>query len=796
MADVQPRPVSLPKPCPTGRWAEVALGLLVALVALGCLCRFPGPAARVGQELHQGILLPLFLCTLAAGALRIRGVQFTAWSFALVAGFFLLQLWWLWFSGASDTMLVGGLLPFSDASDYLFNAQLLANGERFQGLNGANEHALSTSLLAVLWKATHGDYRLVLALISLLGAASAWLAMAEVSLLLGWAAAAVWLLVDILFLRRFIGVPLSEHLGMILGNLGLALGCRAVRIGRVQCWVLASFALALALLARPGAMLTLPALIGAAFLVWPQKERQRWVLPSAMAGAALVAFLLDKLSVKAVGNPSPEAGVSNAANILYGLVYGGSWTDAMNRYGNDRLAVWHAVGIQLRAHPFSLLAGCGRSLMAYARQGYLFGFVNSRWLNITLHLAFATGSIAVVLTLWRDRRSWWLFAFLVGLLATMPLLPPWDTDNMRPYAATMPMIAFAAAVGIYAAVSAVRSWSAGPSSAPIALAEGQSRSRPNGEGAGLGWMSKGLLAAVVTLCALPPLLFHPSVLPPTRSLEDTYRENRTDGAISYLPKIALKLVPDSMPRGVLTLRLNDFRAGLRGFARLYPGEAALLASLPADCALLPGIHEFHFIAIDGSHVSNLGRAQSIDLQFRFIADGWLLLAVDETLFARSPALAAYDSGAIGAFSFGINRFPVIRAGDTVTLVENVSSIDFFQPPHSGANINSIKPFVMGSRRLHFPVSGEYYLQMNQHYPLKLLVLDRDSTAADADAAIRDFVTSNCEVDRSDGTRQSSKQTALDPVHFFESETRTPLSRDSMLQLIALLETYANRSATK
>src|SRR5271157_2856550 len=250
MAEAYPRPVSPEKERPSGPWAEAMLALLVALAALGCLCLFPGSASRIGQELHHGVLLPLFLCALAAGALQIRGVQFPAWSFALVAGFSLLQLWWLWFSGVSDTMLVGGLLPFSDASDYLFNAQLLAGGERFQGQNGANEHTLATSLLAVLWKGTQGDYRLILAFISLLGAASAWLAMAEVSLLLGGAAAAIWLLVDILYLRRFIGVPLSEHLGLILGNLGLALGCRAVRIGRGRYWVLASFALALALFAR------------------------------------------------------------------------------------------------------------------------------------------------------------------------------------------------------------------------------------------------------------------------------------------------------------------------------------------------------------------------------------------------------------------------------------------------------------------------------------------------------------------------------------------------------------------
>lgn len=793
MAEAFSEPSSPAKERSSGLWAEAALGLLAILAALGCLYLFPESALRVGRELHVGILLPLVLCILASCALQIRGVKFPAWSFALVAGFFLLQLWWLWRSGTSDTMLIGGFLPYSDASDYLVNAQVLAGGERIQGQGHANDHLLTSAMLGVLWKGAHGDYRLILVFISLLGAASVWLALAEVSLLLGAAAAAVWLLVDILFFRRFIGVPLSEHLGMILGNLGLALGCRAVRINRGYYWVLATFALALALRARPGAIFTIPALVAGAFLARPQKGLRRWLLPGAMAIAASAALLLDKFVSQSVGNQNPNASISNAVYHLYSLVYGGEWTDAMNRYGNDRPAVWLAVEAQLRAHPFSLFSGGERSLVAIVRQGYLFTFVNAKWLSTFLHLAFAAGSVAVVLNLRRDKRAWWLFALLAGLLASMPLLPPWNTDNMRVYAATVPLIAFTAAVGAYAAVSAVRAWGLWPDSLRIGSVRNPSE-QPGKDGRpSLGWLSTALLAAVVILCVVLPPFFHARVLPFTWSLEDTYRVNRTDGTIPYSPRMALKLVPNSTPPSVLTLRLADFRAGLGGFARFYPGEAGLLASLPAGSVLLPSFHEFSFMAVDESHVPNSDRGQEINIQVRFIAEGWLLLAVDEALLARSAALAAYDPGAIGAFSFGINRFPVIRAGDTVTLVENVNSVDFIQPARSGPNINSIKPFGVGSRRLRFPLAGEYYLRINGHYPLKLLVIDRDATAADSDRLIVDFLAANCVAGPDSGTRPLGGQAAFDPVRFFESEKPAPLSRSSLLRLTALLESCARHS---
>ena len=134
---------------------ENFLGLLVSLVALVCIYLSPASASLVGRELHTGILLPVVFCALAAVALRIRGTQFPIWSFAFVAGFVLLQLWWLWFAGVSDTMLVGGLLPFSDASDYLVNAQVLASGERIQGQGHANDHLLASAM--PIWQSTHHE---------------------------------------------------------------------------------------------------------------------------------------------------------------------------------------------------------------------------------------------------------------------------------------------------------------------------------------------------------------------------------------------------------------------------------------------------------------------------------------------------------------------------------------------------------------------------------------------------------------------------------------------------------------
>jgi hypothetical protein len=791
---VEPHPgLDLPAQASPAAWKRAALGISAVLSALVFVVLFPETASRIGRELRFGIILPCLFCVLAAYAVSVRGAHFIAASFVLVASFIFLQLWWLWYAGPSDTMLLGGFLPFSDASDYLVNAQVLAAGGRIQGQGHANDHLLASAMLAVLWKLTHGDYRFILILLNLFGAASAWLALREVCFLLGPGAGAAWLLVDTLFLRRFIGMPLSEHLGLILGCLGLALGCRAVRLSLHCYWIAAIFAMALALCARSGAVFTIPALILGAVFALPRKGNQRWMIPVAMSASAFVAFLLDKLLTQAVGNRSPAADISNAVYHLHSLVFGGSWTDAMNLYGNDRLAVWRAVQAQLRAHPFSLLSGGERSLVAIIRQGYLFTFVNLKWLSLVLHLAFATGSVAVLFSLRHEKRAWWLFALLAGLLASMPMLPPWNTDNMRVYAATIPLIAFTVAVGIYCASSLLRSRGVVPAAINLGSLSGLPQQPSDLRQKPSAWAPEALLATVVLLSAVLPLFFHAHELPWAWSIEDSYRTNKTDAPISYSSQVALRLVSNSDRRGPLALRVDDFRAGLAGFASLYPGEAAFLGSLPPECSILPTSHEFTFIAVDESHVPVKGQNQDLNIPVRFIAEGWLLVAVDQSLIARSKSLANYISQPLGAFSFGINRYPVIRDGDVVTLVENVDSIDFMPPSHSGRTVNALRPYLVGSRRLRFPVPGEYYLQINQKFSLKILVIDRASSDTEANRLIEDFVAANCTLSQGVADEGFMPGEKVNPSHFFESKTPVPLSWGAMLHLVDELKHSFSRS---
>jgi hypothetical protein len=279
---------------------------------------------------------------------------------------------------------------------------------------------------------------------------------------------------------------------------------------------------------------------------------------------------------------------------------------------------------------------------------------------------------------------------------------------------------------------------------------------------------------------------------PGSSLEEAYASGTTAARFTYLPRAALRLASDSAQAGPAALSVGRFSGGLGDYASLYPAEAKLLASLPANCVLLPRDGRFSFVAIDANHATSAESGVVGNVRFRFITQGLLLLAADEALLARSPGLAAYRPADVGRFSFANNRYPVIRAGDTVTYADIMTSFDFARPFRRGQNINPSRPIVLDIHRLNFPVPGEYCVRLNHKHTLRLLVLPRNSAAPESNRAIADFVTSNC-ASLSAPAIRTGGQTSSDLERLVTSETPAPLSEDSIQELTALLQSTFNAS---
>jgi hypothetical protein len=385
----------------------------------------------------------------------------------------------MWQAGLSDGGTIAGLLPFSDAHGYYSDALRLLHGQRFSDFSARRPAA--PAFLAVVLFVTGGDLRLALALLTALVAMAIWMACREVHETFGpWAGALLFLCL-FLFYRRFIGTCLTEHLGLALGCLAFALVWRGGRCGRVGPVLWGLGLLSLALNARAGAFFVLPCLLLWAMRVFGRSSGRALV---ATGGAAAIAsgFLVSRFLLHSIA--TPRAAFSNFAYTLYGLVHGGDWSLALRQHPQlaalpmleQSNAVYALAWEQMLSHPFSLMSGAARAWAAF------FCGVSGSWSSHVLDLLPHWREVRDVVTmegfaaLNLSRDGWVLvdafvyhlsFVLLnvllvagaavatrtassalvrlgiwsgLGILLSVPFAPPWDADNMRAYAATLPLL--------------------------------------------------------------------------------------------------------------------------------------------------------------------------------------------------------------------------------------------------------------------------------------------------------------------------------------------------------------------
>ena len=461
--------------------ACVVFAILLCLFLIYATVRF-WLATSVGLWLKYTYLMaPLAIAVLYISISRFEGIIRAGGVVPVfVACVFLIVLVGVWQAGISDWHMIGGLLPYSDAQGYYSDALRLLHGQDFSVFS--SRRPLFPAFLAAVLSLTDLNLRPALFLLTAMSAVAIWFAVREVQRSLGTSAGALMLLCLFMFYRRYIGSTLTEHLGLTFGCLAFALLWRGATTSRVGPVFFGLFVLSLALNARAGTFLILPAI--ALWAAWVFRGPKGSVLRSVggSTAAILLGFAVNGLMLHAVGTPG--AAYSNFSYVLYGLVFGGNWSLALQQHPElatlpsmeqaDR--VYALAWEHIRANPVSLLVGSVRAWTAFflGRSGTWYSFmlyvapdwtdlremlladgvkaqsfrrdiwvlldVSARevWI-IGLHGLLAAGLVV----LWRKRQhplpllvsvSW------VGILLSVPFVPPWDADNMRAYAATIPFV--------------------------------------------------------------------------------------------------------------------------------------------------------------------------------------------------------------------------------------------------------------------------------------------------------------------------------------------------------------------
>ena len=569
-------------------WAQVmgcVAGLGVALVVYTLALKVPLPA---GLDLAEGsagirlLLLGIPVALIGTFSLRSRPGEWTSLTTVLL--FFGVILSSVWSSAASGGSLVGGLLPWNDASGYYTDATRLIDGGMLSVFSA--RRPLFAGALAALLDLSGRDLQITLAILAFVMGVAVYHSAAAIARSDGALAGALMSLVILAFARRFVGTTLTDGLGLAAGSLAFAV--LWVGAKRKHRW-LTLFGLLLAttaLVVRAGAFFVLPGLILWRAWLLGTSGRARMALVAEGIGAVGLGFLLNILVLKAIGPPG-AAPFSNFTYTLYGLAAGGNgWKQvyldhpglaSLAEPAQSRRALELAFAL-IRTEPLGLLRGSLRSWADYLSgtwisvYGFMGGpaFFSVPVVRLGVFVAAATGIVACVIHR-REAQCSLLLAGLLGIFLSVPFVPPIDADSMRAYAATLPVTAAIAAIG------------AGYGWRWISHRRRETSPAPGGA----DWSATALGAGMVAFLLLGPLAVRLTAHPAAVSSPDC-PVGQEGQVVRVSPDARVDLVParPGFRTRVPTVRIDDFRNGLDRLAFADPELGAEFAALESGTTIL------------------------------------------------------------------------------------------------------------------------------------------------------------------------------------------------------------------
>lgn len=443
----------------------LATGVFVYIL----LDRSPYPVRPIAIQARLGftIVLPLIF-TLILLALRIEGFKGQVIAMCTITALFALSLAGLWASGYSDSVIISGLLPWSDADGFYDDARRLLEGWELTHISA--RRPLFSGLFAVLLGISHQNLQAALAGFALLNAFSCYLLGREIRCTHGALTAAFTLTLLFFFYRRFSGAVMTENLGLPLGVLGFALLWRGTALRDTWLILTSILVTTLALNTRAGAFFVLPALILWAGRMWRTKSLLHWKLVGLGCAAIACGFLLNAFVFHFTGASSQGVPFSNFSYTLYGLARGGErWNVIFDRYPElfnipepeHSRRIYKLAFDEIRHQPMNLAKGMLKQwqlLFSTTRYG-AYSFVVGETLtpirqavNLTLFLLAFAGLFFCFQKRNASQYTSLMLFMTAGVLISIPFASPQDAYGMRAYAASMPFFALLPALGLtYAA---------------------------------------------------------------------------------------------------------------------------------------------------------------------------------------------------------------------------------------------------------------------------------------------------------------------------------------------------------
>ncbi len=532
------------------------------------------------------------------GALSIKNQRLsTAATTLVIFPVFALALNGLWAGAYSENNVIAGLLPRTDALSFYASAVSLK--EVGYLISYTKRRPLFGSFLAFLLWISGGNLQFSLALLTFLLAAVTLFSILEMRRLLNPPAAVLYFIVLFLFIRRYIGITMSENMGLLLGISSFTLFLQFLQTNRDDSkkqktlFLGSVFLFTLAQAARPGAIGTLPFFV--LFAGWAFREEKKWSWHwTAFTTAVILAgFLLNS----GVFYLTTVPGGSQANNIgfgIYGLAVGGKgWEQIfvdhpeLDQFSGKQYeqAVFRFIWDEISANPFNFVKGMWvqvRTLFSFATANSFFSFMWSKnriFSYALIAVSFILSLTGIFISIIKKNKPIRiiLLLFSLGFLVSLFVAPAYQTRHMRVYAASLPFFGFLPAAGVFFLTELLPT----KIKRSVVLAHNEKNTPPPCP----SHLSFGL-AAVVLISPILTRLVSTSDLPAAHSCD----EDDQPAVIAYYPGSSIEIFRNdpSITTWVPIITQLDYKGSIHNIC--CDDEILYFENIPAPNVMIPTVN--------------------------------------------------------------------------------------------------------------------------------------------------------------------------------------------------------------
>ncbi|HQF79215.1 MAG TPA: hypothetical protein PLD11_00245 [Flexilinea sp.] len=426
------------------------LFLILAIAAIWVTLFKPIPR-QIGLIFRQEIyILPLIFLLALLPSIQ-KSAAWQAVCYAVLFTVCLLPLSGLWNSGISDQYIFGSSIPWSDAFTHHLNTLRFLYGQTMGQSTAVRP--LSVSFYSFILYITNNNFIILMSSLAVLSAFVMLINFRLIGIHIGPVAAAFFFTNAFFFIRKFLGIYMTEPYAFIIGLLACYFLLNGI-FKKQNGQILLGFCLfSLAMNARPGPMFTIP-LIGLWYFFIFLKGHHRRIICATVAFIALLSgFVINQWNVNRVYR-SDKVPNLQAAQIIYGLCLGGKDSyyvmglpeiNELNKSENIYKDVFGLCSNVLKEHPENIgvsFNAIWNTLLFDSNRGsfsYFDGTENKMLIDLIRMGLMLLWSIGIFL-IFRQRKQpfgSFMIAMVLGLILSQFVVAPYTTFRMRYHAATI-----------------------------------------------------------------------------------------------------------------------------------------------------------------------------------------------------------------------------------------------------------------------------------------------------------------------------------------------------------------------